>query len=333
MVDSYEQTAEELYHYVRIENLPYGITAKDITSFFGIYGRVQRLFLKRRVAKDSQVLLTNPKVTLVFPNPESVDEIMASRPLVLGDCKLFIRRCLPLSQRYPLEAFITVTKILIRTKAENQHDILPDDTTIVNYLSQTGGKIEYFERLNDKTILVQFDDYDTVDYCCLSRPHFIGDQEIEIEKCTNEELARISIETQQKLNSDSIPTDTDSGVMDTISPILTLSIDDQMNQLRASYNHTTKTLECEHEQLIASLSAQWEQTAKERIRLQRLTIDGKHECERLTNENRQYQKLYSESLKEKPNVQTEGEGKLSDAYQKTKIIQEKYEQLIQNNRQ
>ncbi|CAF1003071.1 unnamed protein product [Adineta ricciae] len=329
MVNSTEQTAEELRHYVRIENLPYGIAAKDISMYFKPYDRFTRFYLKRRVAKDSQVLLTHPRVTVAYDNPDIVDEIMMNRPYQIGDCKLFLRRCLPISKKHPLEAFVTVRKMIIRTKTEHPHDILPDDMSIIEYLSPAGGKIEYFERLDDQTVLVQFDDYDPVDICCLSRPHFIGSQEIEMEKCLDEKLVRASIEKKQLNHASNI--DTDSEAVSTTSPDPVLSIDDHIDQLRATYSQMTSDAEHHHQELVASLSAEWEQTAKERIRLERLAIDCKTECDRLENENRYYQKLYSESLREKPDVQNEGEAKLSDAYQKTRNAQQKYEKLLQNH--
>jgi hypothetical protein len=126
---------------------------------------------------------------------------------------------------------------------------------------------------------------------------------------------------------------TDSGIMDTVSPPPTLSTDDQIKQLRLEYYDITNRLEHEHEQLVASLSAEWEQTAKDRIRFQRLTLDYQQERERIEKENRKWQKLYSDSLLEKPKVQTEGEAKLSEAYQKNRIAETKYDELIQNIRQ
>jgi hypothetical protein len=111
--------------------------------------------------------------------------------------------------------------------------------------------------------------------------------------------------------------------METVSPTPVLSIDDQLTQLHSTYNDATSSFEREHEQLIASLTNEWKQTAKERIRLQRLTLDYQQEHERITKENRKWKKLYSDSLKEKPDVQTEGERKLKEACQK-------YDQLIQN---
>jgi hypothetical protein len=76
--------------------------------------------------------------------------------------------------------------------------------------------------------------------------------------------------------------------MDTASPIPILSIDDQMIQLQSTYNDMTNRFEGEHEQLIASLSNEWKQTAKERIRLQRLILDYKQEFEQIGEENRKY---------------------------------------------
>ena len=87
---------------------------------------------------------------------------------------------------------------MIRTPSDKTDAILPNDQSIVQYLTAAGGKIEYFERFNDKTILVQFNDYDPVDICCLWRPHFINNQPVEVEKCINEEQIRNQIESQQK---------------------------------------------------------------------------------------------------------------------------------------
>jgi len=337
MADDHYQSAEQLFHHVRVGQLPYGITAKEITAYFGPYGTIKKLYLRRRVSKESTIRLSNPSVTLVFDKSKSVDQIMTARPLFMDDHQLFIRRCLPITKKYPHEAFITVKKIIIRTQSEKSDEVLPDDKSIVEYLTPAGGKIEYFQRLDDKTVLVQFDDYDPVDICCLSRPHFIKNQPVEIEKCSNEEEVRHQVEFRQKSNSKLSPSsttvDTDNRTMDTASPTPTLSIDDQLTQLRSTYNDITSRLEREHEQLITSLSNEWKQTAKERIRLQRLTLDYKQEYDRLTKENRKWQKLYSTSLQEKPNFQIEGEQKLKEAGEKTAIAQAKYNQLIQNIRQ
>ncbi|CAF4095520.1 unnamed protein product [Adineta steineri] len=326
MANDNNQTAEQFCKYVCIKNLPFGITAREISEFFEQFGTIMNLYLKRRVAKDSPISLPNPLVTLVFPDQGSVDEIMAARPFVMGDCQLFVRRCLPINAKYPTEPFFSTRKMLVRLQSDKIDDSLPDDKSIIQYLSHAGGKIEHFERLDNKTVLVKFDDYDPVDICCLSRPHFIGNQSIEIEKCTDENLARNPTGLQQKSNFD-----IDNEMMDTVSPsIPILSIDDQMTQIRSTHNDMTQRLEREHEQLVGSLAAEWEKVAKKRIRLQRLTLDYKQESERLEVEKRKWQKLYSESLKEKPIIKTQGETKLSDAYQKYTQAKEKYDQLIQN---
>lgn len=124
-----------------------------------------------------------------------------------------------------------------------------------------------------------------------------------------------------------IPTD------NTISPTLTLNIDEQAEQLRLTYRDKTQHLEEEHERLVSSLKNEWEQIAKERIRLQRLTLDYQQEQNRLTEENRQWKKLYSESLKEKPHIQAEGERTLGEANKKYLRIKEYYDQLIQDSQQ
>jgi hypothetical protein len=198
MADYRNQSVEWYYNQIRVGNLPFDVTAKEITSLFKSFGNIKNLFLKRRVAKDSPIRLPNPHVILIFDEAESVDQVMASRPFFMGDCQLFVRRCMPNTEKYPYEPFITVKKILIRTQSEKNDEILPDDNSIVEYLTPFGGKIVYFERLDNKTVLVQFDDYDPVDLCCLWRPHFIRNQPVEIEKCSDEEQVRHRVEYQQK---------------------------------------------------------------------------------------------------------------------------------------
>lgn len=187
------------FNIIRVGHLPFGVSAKEISMMFEPFGTIQNLYLKRRVARDSQELLKNPFVILIFDNPESVNHIMASRPLYMGDCLLFIRRFMPITPQYPNDGFFAVRKILVRVPSTEENDqILPDDQTIVEYLSIVHGNILYFERLDDKTVLIQFDDYDPVDLCCLLRPHFINEQAIEIEKCSDEKQVRDQIESKRK---------------------------------------------------------------------------------------------------------------------------------------
>jgi len=87
-----------------------------------------------------------------------------------------------------------------------------------------------------------------------------------------------------------------------ISPTLTLNIDEQVAQLQLIYRDRTNRLENQHEQLISSIKTEWEQTAKQRIRLQRLTLDYQQEKQRFTEENRRWKKLYNESIQEKPRI-------------------------------
>lgn len=196
---------EPAFNMIRVGNLPFGVSAREISSLFERFGTIKRLHLKRRVAKDSEELLRNPFVILIFDRAECVDEIMASRPFYIGDSLLFIRRFMPITPEYPADAFLTVRKILVRTPSEENDQILPDDQTIVEYLSSvTNGNIVFFERLDDRTVLVQFDDYDPVDLCCLLRPHFMNNQPVEIEKCRDEQQVRQRIESERKYPQKSI---------------------------------------------------------------------------------------------------------------------------------
>lgn len=201
MAHENDQSAEELARFVKISNLPFNTSRNRVHNLFERYGAILIIYMKHRVSKNSNVRLANPRVSIGFEHADSVDRIMAARPIFIDDHELFVCRCLPITRRYPAEPFNTVSKLIVRTKAENPADILPADKTITEYLSLSGGKIDYCQRLNDTTVLVQFDDYDSVDVCCLARPHFINGQEIEIEKCLNENIARGDANVQQKYSS------------------------------------------------------------------------------------------------------------------------------------
>lgn len=323
MAEISTETVDESLRTICVSHLPSPISAKEITDFFAPFGYVTRLFLKRRVSKDSNVYLKNPRVILIFEKADCVDRIMASRPLSMQDHVLFIRRCLPINPKYPQEAFLSVRKILIHTISETNDNTLPDDKIVVDYLFQFGGQIVFYERLNEKNILVQFDDYDPVDLCCLSRPHFINEQQVEIEKCENEEQIRNDLKSNQKSSgvsseqfskSDSVNFTNEP--MNTVSTTPILSVEDQMTELRLSFHQATNRLEQQHEQLVAQLTDQWKQTAKQRIRLQRLTCDYKQETERLIQENKLWKKLDNDSLKERTIIQNECEQKLQDISKK-----------------
>lgn len=193
-----DQSLEEFQNRVHIGNLPADVNAKRIADLFDQFGIIVKLYLKRRISKDSPISLPNPFVILVFERQESVDKIMAGRPYFMNDYQLCVRRCLPITRRYPYEAHATTNKILIRIPRENHDEILPNDDIIADYLKAAGGEIIRLERFEEKTVFVEFNDYDPVDVCCLSRPHFINNQMIEIEKCGDEQQARRRAQFRQK---------------------------------------------------------------------------------------------------------------------------------------
>ncbi|CAF0916535.1 unnamed protein product [Rotaria sordida] len=335
-----DQSFEQFQNHVHVSNLPIDVNAKRITDIFQQFGIIIKLYLKRRISKDSPISLPNPFVILVFEKKANVDKVLAGRPYFMNDNQLFVRRCLPITRRYPYEAYVNTNKILLRIPRENHDAILPDDNIIIDYLKAAGGKILRLEKFEDRTVLVEFDDYDPVDVCCLSRPHFINGQMIEIEKCRDEQQARRRAQFRQKSRSVSLklsPTlttaDIDIQSYNTISPTPTVNIDEQVAQLRLTYSDMNNRLEDEHEQLVSSLKAEWEKIAKQRIRLQRLTLDYKQEQERLIEENQRWKKLYSECLQENLHIQTKGKQKLLDATEKYSITKRYYDQLIQDKNQ
>lgn len=200
MEDENHQSIEYFRKQIRVGQLPFKITTGEVNAFFEQFGVVDKVFLKHRATRDSHDLLPNPYAFVVFDKSDSVDQVMAARPLFMEECKLFIRRCLPIVDKYPYEAFTTVNKILIYTTPDRDNEGLPDDKSIIEYLKILNGNIEHFERLDDRTVLVRFNDYDPVDLSCLLRPHVIKNQLVEIEKCANEEQVRHYVDLQKKYN-------------------------------------------------------------------------------------------------------------------------------------
>lgn len=195
-----DQSCEQFRQQIYVGNLPFETNSKQMHLCFERFGSILNVYFRRRASKDSPIYLPNPSVVLTFEKEESVEQIMAERPHSLNGCLLFVRRCIPITRRYLYEAYVTVNQILIRISKEqqNQTATLPSNQIVENYLQLTGGHIVRLERLEERTILVEFDDYDPVDVCCLSRPHWIADQLIEIEKCYDEQRARRQAQFRQK---------------------------------------------------------------------------------------------------------------------------------------
>jgi RNA recognition motif-containing protein len=193
-----DQSPEQFHNQIHVGNLPVDVNAKQITALFDRFGIIIRLYFKRRMSIDSPISLPNPVVILSFEKVESVDKVMIGRPYYIGDYHLFVRRCIPITRRYPYEAHLSVNKILVRTVQEKHDEILPNDNMIIDYLKAAGGKIVRLEKFDEKSVVVEFDDYDPVDICCLSRPHFINNQMIEIEKCIDEQKAQYRALVRQK---------------------------------------------------------------------------------------------------------------------------------------
>jgi hypothetical protein len=196
MSDAADQALKPCANILCVEKLPREVTRSQLAVFFEKFGYITNVYVKYRVAKESNIPLRNPCAKLIFENADSVDQIMASRPFYMGDHTLFLRRFISINPRYPREPFVTTGKMLVRAASDADDDLVPDGKTIVDYLQAIDGKIEYLERLDEKTVLVQFDDYDPVDQCCLMRPHYINHQLVEIEKCIDEEQVRAQVSSR-----------------------------------------------------------------------------------------------------------------------------------------
>ena len=100
------------------------------------------------------------------------------------------------------------------------------------------------------------------------------------------------------------------------SPAPMLSFEDRKQDLMAEFNDNLGECERAHEQTVRQLKDEWRSIVEERIRLQRLTLDFEQARDRLLDENQTWQKLYSESIREKPQVQSDGEQQLKDIREK-----------------
>ena len=194
-----DQPIDEFYNKIHVGNLPPTITGKELNQFFRRFGHLIQLKLNRRSSKSSTLLRENPSAVLKFEYRSSVDRVMAERPHLIGGHPLAINRCLPITRRYPYEPFERVNRLVIRPSIDDEQKTLPSNDRIKLYLEETvGGHRIHFERLDDQTILVEFDDYDPVDLCCLLRPHFIDQQLVEVEKCLDGQQLRRQVQMRAK---------------------------------------------------------------------------------------------------------------------------------------
>lgn len=185
-----DQSFDEFRTRIHVSNLPPDFTTNGITDLFAQFGIIARMHAQQRLSHRSPYLPPTPSVILHFESRDSVDRLMAERPFLFHDHQLFVRRCLPTTRRYPYEAYLVTNKILLRVRQEDHQSVLPKNDAVVEYLTGIVDQIIRLERFDEKTMLIEFDDYDSVDVCCLSRPHLIDGQIVEIEKCPDEQRAR-----------------------------------------------------------------------------------------------------------------------------------------------
>ena len=82
-------------------------------------------------------------------------------------------------------------------------------------------------------------------------------------------------------------------------------LNERSAQLQLTYSKLTDRLEEEHEQQLNILTGHWRNVAKERLRLQRLTLDYQHESQRLTEQIHQWRTLEKENLREQAYLQSQ----------------------------
>ena len=197
-MDGIDSRTEVPFNLIIVRQLPPNVQKNDIARVFETFGTILNISVKRRIAKDVDVFLQNPFAIVTFEHPDTVDQVMAARPFSLDQTPLAVRRFVPRPLRKSYEPAFPVKKILVRAESDHDDERLPDDALIVDYLQPMGGKIEYLQRLDEQTILIQLDDYDPVDLCCMIAHHQINNQQIRIERCLDEKQARRDVELRAK---------------------------------------------------------------------------------------------------------------------------------------
>lgn len=287
-----DQPIEEFYNKIYVGNLPSTINGKQLNNFFRRFGHVIQMKINRNPSKLS--------ATLKFEYRSSIDQLMANRPHFIDDQQIFVNRCLPITRRYPYEPFERLNRLVLRPSIDDKHRILPQNERIQNYFNENiGGNLIQIERLDDETILIQFDDYDPVDLCCLLRPHFIDQQIIEVEKCSDEQQIRRQVQIRAKTRSLSkklSTPDVETQSNKTISPSLSVPIRHKILQIQNQYAEILDRCENEHEKRVNKLKTEWKTLAFQRIRFERLTFDYQDEFRYFQRENRQLKGQISENV-------------------------------------
>jgi hypothetical protein len=194
MSNGVRQTTSANFKVVCVRQLPSDVTEKDIMHIFQQFGTLLNIHLKPYVKKGSKDRLTHPFAHVTYEFRESVDKLMASRPILMGMQEVYVRRVVPKNRTDLRVAPGQIKQILIRPQYGGHDEILPEQNVILDYLQKTvAGHVERYERLDDRTVLIEFDDYDSVDLCSMIENHLINNQPIVIEACLNEDDARVDV--------------------------------------------------------------------------------------------------------------------------------------------
>jgi hypothetical protein len=105
---------------------------------------------------------------ILFESPDTVHTILSRRPHKINHYSLFVKRLLPPNACSFIERLLPVSSLFVRTKISREFD----DQQLKNYFN-TFGRILKFERdhHNHDRLLIEFDDYDSVDRIFLNKDH------------------------------------------------------------------------------------------------------------------------------------------------------------------
>ncbi|UJR29050.1 hypothetical protein I4U23_010265 [Adineta vaga] len=176
---SSNELIDRKYYCLYVGNLSSDIRRKELCQYLEQYGQVDQCQLfeanYRRWSCFAFVLMNTP---------DSINQLMATRPHFLDNRRLYLKRELPEQCSNKIEHFITSENVLIQFKSKQNQEINEPDFNEENIRTyfQTYGKILNLCLLKNHRCVIEYNDYDSVDCILLDSPHYFNSHELQIEK-------------------------------------------------------------------------------------------------------------------------------------------------------
>ncbi|CAF1104756.1 unnamed protein product [Rotaria sordida] len=176
---SSNELIDRKYYSLYIGNLSADIRRKELCQYLEHFGQVD----------ECQLFEANHRrwtcfAFILMRTPDSINQLMSTRPHFLDNRRLYIKRALPDQCSNKIEHFLTSENVLIQFKnSENQEINEPDfnEENIRNYF-QTYGNILNLYLLKNNRCVIEYSDYDSVDCIILDSPHYFNSHELHIDK-------------------------------------------------------------------------------------------------------------------------------------------------------